>query len=86
MRFDDISAVDFVSSDAAVVRTLRPRESGLGPAKRMSIDVEQRVLLLDAEPRPLLGRHVHQLLAFGSVVRVRGLAAVEGRGGGRQKN
>ena len=64
MRLDDVPPVHFVGADAAVVRPLRPGEAAFGPAEGMAVDVEQRVFLLDAEPRTLLSRHVHNLLAF----------------------
>ena len=64
MSFDDVSAVDFVGTNSAVIRTLRTRESTLGPTERVTVHVQQSVLLLDAEPRTLFSRHVHHLLAF----------------------
>ena len=76
MRLDDVSPVDFVSPDAAVVRPLRSRKAAFGPAEGMAVDVEQRVLLLDAEPRVLLRRQVHQLLAFVTIIGPLRLASV----------
>lgn len=51
-------------------RTLRSRvaERRLGPSERMPVDVEQRVLLLHAEPRVLVLRRVHRLQAATAVV------------------
>ena len=76
MSFDNISRVDLVRPDTAVVRTLRARESSLGPAKGMLVRVQEGVFLLDAKPRPLVSRHVHHLLAFAAEVRLARLATV----------
>ncbi len=51
---DDVTAPDLVGADAAVVRTLRAGEAALGPAERVAV-LEERVLLLDAEHRLLVG-------------------------------
>lgn len=47
---DDVSAVDLVGSNAAIVGSLGPGEAVFGPAEGMLVLVEQGVLLLDAEP------------------------------------
>ena len=51
MAFHDVSAVDPVGPDAAVVRALRAREAVLGPSEGVVVLVQQGVLLLDAKPR-----------------------------------
>ena len=51
--FDDVTAGHLGATDAAVVRTLRSRETGLGPAVGTAVLVEG-VLLLDTEPRLVL--------------------------------
>ena len=81
MRLDDVPSVDFVGADAAVVRPLRPGEAALGPAEGMAVDVEQRVFLLDTEPRVLISRQVHQFLAFVTIVGALRLAPARARGG-----
>ena len=68
MCLDDVSSVDFVGTDAAVIRPLRPWEAALRPAKGLSVNVEERVFLLNAEPRVLISRHIHQLFAFVAMI------------------
>ena len=53
VRFDDVAAEHFVRADAAVVAALRRGKSVIGPAER-TVAFEERVLLLDAEPRIVL--------------------------------
>ncbi|KAJ8577026.1 hypothetical protein ON010_g2177 [Phytophthora cinnamomi] len=61
VRVHDEAAEHRVRAGAAVVRALRAGEAALGPAvRRHAVLLEQRVLLLDAEPRLLaLGRLHH---------------------------
>jgi hypothetical protein len=47
---DDLAAEDLIGADAAVVAALRRREPVLGEAERTRA-VEERVFLLDPEPR-----------------------------------
>ena len=54
MSLDDVTSVDAVGADAAVVGSLGAGEAVLGPAEGVVVLVEQRVLLLDAEPRLLV--------------------------------
>jgi len=65
MRLDDIAAEDLAGAVAAVVGSLRGREAVPGPAVRPARRVEQRVLLLQPEPKLLRGVLLHQ---HGSVV------------------
>src|SRR5437762_6108090 len=50
MRFDDVAPEDFIGADAAVVAALRCRKPDVREAERPRA-FEERVLLLDAEPR-----------------------------------
>src|SRR5690606_10069526 len=54
VHLDDLTAPDLVGAHTAVVRTLRAGEAALGPAERPAV-LQERVLLLDAEPRLLFG-------------------------------
>ena len=54
MSLDQISSKDLSLSNTTVVGSLRSRVSSLGPSKRPSIGVEQRVLLLETEPGDVL--------------------------------
>ena len=47
---DDITAYGDANTDRAIIRPHRRRETTLRPAKRMIVQVEERVLLLDAKP------------------------------------
>ena len=49
-----VAAEDLVGADAAVVAALRGREAAVGEAERARA-LEERVLLLDAEQRLLVG-------------------------------
>lgn len=53
-----LAPVHTVRAHAAIVRSLRAGKAQLRPAQRMVVDVQQRVLLLDAEPRLLGGTHL----------------------------
>ena len=54
VRLDDVTAEDLVGADAAVVEALRRREAVRREAERAAV-LEERVLLLDAEQRLLVG-------------------------------
>ena len=54
MSLDDVTSVDAVGADAAVVGSLGAGEAVLGPAEGVVVLVEEGVLLLDAEPRLLV--------------------------------
>ena len=61
---DDVTAVDLVGADAAVVGALGTGEAVLGPSEGVLVLVQQGVLLLDAEPRDkLLGTIVGEKLS-----------------------
>lgn len=79
VRLHDIAAENLVRSYAAVVRTLRSRIATLRPAQRLLVKVKQRVLLLNAEPRLLVG---HLTGGFGArmsaVALARRLVELEG--------
>ncbi len=64
MAFHNVTAVHPVGADAAVVRTLRSRESIFGPTKRMVVLIQKGVLLFNSEPG---------LLIFGSGKKVSNL-------------
>ena len=55
------------SSHCAVVRSLWPGEASLWPAKRMSIKVQQSVLLLNAKPRVLILYLLHHLATTATI-------------------
>lgn len=55
----NVSAIGFVSSYTAVVRTLGSREAIGRPAKRMTICSQKGVLLLHPKPGVLVGHHIH---------------------------
>ena len=50
----DITAEDFAGTHTAIVRTLRSRETTLGPAIWPTVWAEKRVLLLKTEPELVL--------------------------------
>jgi len=81
---DDVTTKNLLGTDTAVVRTLRAGETALWPAENLTVDVEKGVLLLDTEPRVLVGVGFHDLLGFvtevclvGGAVGVVGLAENE---------
>lgn len=73
MGLDDLPGDDLVGADAAVVGPLGPGEAVRGPAEGPAVDVQEGVLLLDAEPGLLLlhEARVHGLLALEPFVRGR---------------
>lgn len=56
VSLDEITGKDLAGSDSAVVRTLGGGEPTLGPTIRLTIRVEQGVLLLESEPGLVLWR------------------------------
>ena len=66
--FDDLAADDAAGADAAVVRPLRCGEAVVGEAERCAVELEHRVLLLDAEDHALLGVLLVGLLQSGAGV------------------
>ena len=65
---DEITGKHLSGSDTTVVRTLRTRETHLGPSIHLSIGVKQGVLLLQTEPRHVLLDRVHDFRAVCTVV------------------
>ena len=64
MGLDDVTAVDLVGADAAIVGALGTGEAVLGPSEGVLVLVQQGVLLLDAEPGDkLLGTIVGEKLS-----------------------
>ena len=51
VRVDDVATYGEANTDRAVIRPHRWREATLRPAEWMVVQVEERVLLLDTEPR-----------------------------------
>lgn len=81
VRLHNVAAKHLVSADAAIIRSLWPREAALWLAERLLVKVKQRVLLLDAEPRLLglhlgsgLGARVAPIRLAGRVIELEGLA------------
>lgn len=84
VSLDDVTAVDLAGADTAVVGTLGTGETVLGPAIGPVVAVKESVLLLQAEPKFLLGVCLHQssslmaiVILVGSAIRVPGLAENE---------
>jgi hypothetical protein len=48
--FDQIAGDDPSGTGTTVIRSLRARETTFGPAERPIVDIEKRILLLEAEP------------------------------------
>ena len=69
VRLSHVAAVHTTRAHGAVVGPLRPRVAILGPVERVVVDVEQRVLLLNAEPRVRVLALLHHLVAVVPVVR-----------------
>lgn len=77
MSLDEITSKHLAGTDTTVIRTLRTRETILGPAKDLTIGVKEGVLLLETEPRFGVLGGVHHLLAVSSVIGlVRGTVVV----------
>lgn len=60
VSLDNVTAEDLAGTHTAVVRTLGRRETVLGPAIRPALEVEEGVLLLEAEPELVLLVGLHQ--------------------------
>lgn len=54
VSLDEITSKHLSSTDTTVVGTLRSGETALGPSERLTISVEEGVLLLKTEPGLLL--------------------------------
>ena len=54
MSLDNVTAVNLVSSNAAVVGSLGSRETILGPSEGVLILIQKGVLLFNAKPRVLV--------------------------------
>ena len=74
--FYDVTAVDLVCSHTAVVRSLWSWEAVLGPSEGMLVLIQERVLLLNAEPWLLVLAPLHGLIAGLPVVRLGWLLVV----------
>jgi len=61
MSLDEITGEDLAGASTAVIGTLRARETTLGPAEGVAIDVEESVLLLETEPGDVLLGLLHDL-------------------------
>ena len=59
VSFYDITAIDLVGADTAVVWPLRSREPVFGPAIGPAVRAEEGVLLLQTEPGLVLGMGFH---------------------------
>lgn len=77
----DVTAKDLAGTVTAVVRSLGSRETVLGPAVRPAVEVENGVLLLQAEPQLVLGVLLHhevcivtEVVGVGLAIRHVGLA------------
>lgn len=68
MSFNDVSTVNFTSTDGAVVWSLRAREATLGPAIRPSIRAKKGILLLKTKPRLVLSICLHQSCGLVTVI------------------
>jgi hypothetical protein len=68
MSLNDVSAVDFASTNTTVVWTLRSRESANGPAIRPVVHVEQGIFLLKTKPWLLSLVGLHKLSTLMAVV------------------
>lgn len=68
---DDFAADHLIGTDATVIGTLRTREAILRPAEWPAVEVQQGVLLLDAEPGILVLDGFHRLIRQVPLVRLR---------------
>ena len=71
---NDITAVDTTSTDTAVVRTLRARETTLGPAVWPAVGAQEGVFLLQTEPDFVMAVGFHQSCGFMAIVEFVGSA------------
>ena len=74
VRFNNVSAVNLLGPNTAVVWALRAREPSMGPAIWPAIRAKHRVLLLEAEPRLLRGVGIHQTSSLVTEVELVGAA------------
>lgn len=70
VSLDNVAPYDLVGADPAVVGPLGPGEPISGPAKGPSVEVQESVFLLDAEPGVLLLDLLHSLVGSGAFVRL----------------
>lgn len=68
MSLDNVTLDNLASTDTAVVRALGSRETTRGPAEGTAIEIEESVLLLETEPRLVVGVGLHDLVAVMAVV------------------
>lgn len=61
VSLDEITSKHLSSTDTTVVRTLRTGETALGPSERLTVSVEESVLLLKTEPGFLVLGQFHGL-------------------------
>jgi hypothetical protein len=81
VSLDDVALHDLAGADTAVVGALGSRETVCGPAIGTVVEVEESVLLLETEPRLVLGVLLHQLRSLMAVVElVRGPVGVPALG------
>lgn len=71
VSLDDLAADHLIGADAAVIGALRTGEAVLRPTKRPAIEIQESVLLLDAEPGILVLDGFHRLVRNASLVRLR---------------
>jgi len=57
-----------IRTDTAVVRTLGTGETALGPLEWLIIDIEEGILLFEAEPRLVCGGLIHDLFSVMAIV------------------
>ena len=62
MCLDDVTAIDFVGSNSAVIGSLGSWKPIFGPPKGVSVHIQEGVLLLDPEPWMMINRFVHNFL------------------------
>ena len=68
MGLNNVTSIDFVSSDATIVGSLGSWKSIFGPSKRVQILIQQSVLLFDAKPGLLVLGFYHDLIAGLAVI------------------
>src|SRR5437588_8549538 len=61
VSLNNVTTVNLAGSDTAIVWSLRARETSLWPPVRVSIKVEESVLLLQSKPRLLVLMGLHNL-------------------------
>jgi len=76
VSLDNVTAVNLVGSDSAVVGSLGSWETILGPSEGVHVLVQEGVLLLNSEPGFLVLGLFHDLIAALSVVRLRRLLVI----------